>query len=58
MYRYKDMYLRINDNRQQQKSVPLIVPLIQSVVWVGKLGICVTSSILMVLLSGFWVSGS
>ena len=32
--------------------------LIQSVVRVGILGICVTSSILTVLLSGFWVSGS
>ena len=31
--------------------------LIQSVVRVGILGICVTSSILRVLLSGFWVSG-
>ena len=32
--------------------------LIQSVVLVGILGICVTSSLLSVLLSGFWVSGS
>ena len=32
--------------------------LIQSVVRVGILGICVTSSVLRVLLSGFWVSGS
>ena len=32
--------------------------LIQSVVRVGILGICVTSSILKVLLSGFWTSGS
>ena len=32
--------------------------LIQSVVWVGILGICVTSSFLRVLLSRFWVSGS
>ena len=32
--------------------------LIQSVVWVGILRICVTSSILRVLLSEFWVSGS
>ena len=32
--------------------------LIQSVMRVGILGICVTSSILTVLLSGFWVSGS
>ena len=32
--------------------------LIQSVVPVGILGICVTSSILSVLLSEFWVSGS
>ena len=32
--------------------------LIQSVVRVGMLGICVTSLILRVLLSGFWVSGS
>ena len=31
--------------------------LIQSLVRVGILGICVTSSILRVLLSGFWVSG-
>ena len=31
--------------------------LIHSVVRVGLLGICVTSSILRVLLSGFWVSG-
>ena len=31
--------------------------LIQSVVRFGILGICVTSSILRVLLSGFWVSG-
>ena len=31
--------------------------LIQSVVRVGILGICVTSSFLRVLLSGFWVSG-
>ena len=30
----------------------------QSVVRVGILGICVTSSVLRVLLSGFWVSGS
>ena len=30
--------------------------LIQSVVLVGILGICVTSSLLRVLLSGFWVS--
>ena len=32
--------------------------LIQSVVWVKILGICVTSSIIRVLLSGFWVSKS
>ena len=32
--------------------------LIQSVVRVGILGICVTSSILMVLHSGFWISES
>ena len=32
--------------------------LIQSVVRVGILGICVTSSVLMVLLSGFWISES
>ena len=32
--------------------------LIQSVVWVRILGICVTSSILRVLLSGFWLSKS
>ena len=32
--------------------------LIQSVVWVGILGICVTSSIVRVLLSGFWIPGS
>ena len=32
--------------------------LIQSVVRIGILGICVTSSILRVLLSGFWTSGS
>ena len=32
--------------------------LIQSVVRVGILGICVTSSVLRVLLSGSWVSGS
>ena len=32
--------------------------LIQSVVQFGILGVCVTSSILSVLLSGFWVSGS
>ena len=32
--------------------------LIQSVVRVGISGVCVTSSILRVLLSGFWVSGS
>ena len=32
--------------------------LIQSRVRVGILGICVTSSILRVLLSGFWTSGS
>ena len=32
--------------------------LIPSVVRVGVLGICVTISILRVLLSGFWVSGS
>ena len=32
--------------------------LIQSVVRVGILGICVASSILRVLLSGFWTSGS
>ena len=32
--------------------------LIQSVLWVGILGICVINSILRVLLSGFWVSGS
>ena len=32
--------------------------LIQSVVQVGILGICVTGSILRVLLSGFWTSGS
>ena len=32
--------------------------LIQSVVRVGILWICVTSSILRVLISGFWVSGS
>ena len=32
--------------------------LIQSVVQVGILGVCVTSSILRILLSGFWVSES
>ena len=32
--------------------------LIQSVVPVGILGVCVKSSILRILLSGFWVSGS
>ena len=32
--------------------------LIQSVVWFEILGICVTSSVLRVQLSGFWVSGS
>ena len=32
--------------------------LIQSVVQFGILGVCVTSSILRVLLSGFWVAGS
>ena len=32
--------------------------LIQSVVRVGILGVCGTSSILRILLSGFWVSGS
>ena len=31
--------------------------LVQSVVWVGRLGICVTSPILRVLLSGFQCSG-
>ena len=30
--------------------------LIQSVVWVRILGICVTNSVIRVLLSGFWVS--
>ena len=32
--------------------------LIQSVVWVGILGICITSSTFRDLLSGFWVSGT
>ena len=37
---------------------PSQLKLIQSVVRVGILGICVTSSIFRVLLSGFWASGS